>query len=214
MEGGKVIQTGRYEELLKSGTAFEQLVTAHQSSITTINSADGENRKTIIAEDHLQAYWLQPMKQNSEGEISVASISAAQLTEDEEMEIGNAGWKPYKDYNQISKGSFLLALMITFQSIFIFLQGLSNYWLAAVVQMQHRSDAMLVAVFSATSFVSCVFLCVRSVLTAFLGLKASKEFFSGFMDSVFKAPMSFFDSTPLGRILTRVSFLIVSHTSS
>lgn len=214
MEGGKIIQTGRYEELLKSGTVFEQLVTAHQSSITTINSADDEKSKAIITEDHLQLHRLHPLKQNSEGEISVTSISAVQLTEDEEMELGNAGWKPYKDYIQISKGSFLLALMITFQSIFIFLQGLSNYWLAAMVQIQHRSDAMLVGVFSVISFVSCVFLCVRSVLTALLGLRASKEFFSGFMDSVFKAPMPFFDSTPLGRILTRVSSLIFSHTSS
>ncbi|KAH0450481.1 hypothetical protein IEQ34_021173 [Dendrobium chrysotoxum] len=205
MEGGTIIQTGRYEELLKSGTAFEQLVTAHQSSITTINSTDNENRKTTIAADHLQLNRLQPTKHNSEGEITVTSISAVQLTEAEEMEIGNAGWKPYKDYIQISKGSFLLALMIIFQSIFIFLQGLSNYWLAAAIQIRHKSDGMLVGVFSAISFVSCIFLCVRSVLTAHLGLKASKEFFSSFMDSVFKAPMTFFDSTPLGRILTRAS---------
>ncbi|KAI9161801.1 hypothetical protein LWI28_020779 [Acer negundo] len=38
-----------------------------------------------------------------------------------------------------------------------------------------------------------------------MGLKASKAFFSGFMNSIFKAPMIFFDSTPVGRILTRAS---------
>ncbi|XP_020574939.1 ABC transporter C family member 8-like [Phalaenopsis equestris] len=205
MEGGKIIQTGRYEDLLKPGTAFERLVTAHQFSITTINSSDDENRKTTSAEVHLQVNRLLPMKQNSEGEISVTSLSAVQLTEEEGMEIGNAGLKPYKDYIQISKGLFLFALIITFQSVFILLQGLSNYWLAAVVQIPHKSDAMLVGVFSAISTVGCVFLSVRSVLTALLGLRASKEFFSGFMDSVFKAPMAFFDSTPLGRILTRAS---------
>ncbi|GJS28597.1 putative ABC-type xenobiotic transporter [Tanacetum coccineum] len=38
-----------------------------------------------------------------------------------------------------------------------------------------------------------------------LGLKASKSFFNNFTNSVFNAPMAFFDSTPVGRILTRAS---------
>ncbi|KAH6758066.1 multidrug resistance-associated protein 6 [Perilla frutescens var. hirtella] len=37
------------------------------------------------------------------------------------------------------------------------------------------------------------------------GLKASQSFFSGFTNSIFNAPMLFFDSTPVGRILTRAS---------
>ncbi|KAJ4877630.1 ABC transporter C family member 8 [Raphanus sativus] len=41
--------------------------------------------------------------------------------------------------------------------------------------------------------------------TAHLGLKASKDFFSGFTNAVFRAPMLFFDSTPVGCILTRAS---------
>ncbi|KAI8017748.1 ABC transporter C family member 8 [Camellia lanceoleosa] len=38
-----------------------------------------------------------------------------------------------------------------------------------------------------------------------LGLKASKAFFSDFTNSILNAPMLFFDSTPVGRILTRAS---------
>ncbi|GFP92052.1 ABC transporter c family member 8 [Phtheirospermum japonicum] len=37
------------------------------------------------------------------------------------------------------------------------------------------------------------------------GLKASEAFFSAFLSSVFNAPMTFFDSTPVGKILTRAS---------
>ncbi|KAK8955659.1 ABC transporter C family member 8 [Platanthera guangdongensis] len=203
MEGGKVIQTGSYEELLKSGTAFELLVSAHQSSLTTINSGD-QAKETRATKAEVSV--LMPMKQNSEGEISVNGISAAQLTEDEETVRGNSRWKPYKDYIQVSKGSSLLALMITLQTIFIALQTLSNYWLAAVVRIQGGGgNVVLVGVYSAMSLASCVFLSARSLITAQLGLRASKEFFSSFMDSVFNAPMLFFDSTPVGRILTRAS---------
>ncbi|GFP82780.1 ABC transporter c family member 8 [Phtheirospermum japonicum] len=44
---------------------------------------------------------------------------------------------------------------------------------------------------------------VRNYKTS--GLKASEAFFSGFISSIFNAPMIFFDSTPVGRILTRAS---------
>ncbi|GFP99454.1 leukotriene a-4 hydrolase homolog [Phtheirospermum japonicum] len=37
------------------------------------------------------------------------------------------------------------------------------------------------------------------------GLKASEAFFSAFISSIFNSPMIFFDSTPVGRILTRAS---------
>lgn len=36
MEGGQITQSGSYEELLKAGTAFEQLVNAHKDAITTL----------------------------------------------------------------------------------------------------------------------------------------------------------------------------------
>ncbi|MBA0812243.1 hypothetical protein Gohar_026227, partial [Gossypium harknessii] len=48
-------------------------------------------------------------------------------------------------------------------------------------------------------------LIILSIYSAHLGLKASKAFFYGFINSIFKAPMLFFDPTPVGRILTRAS---------
>ncbi|KAL3506675.1 hypothetical protein ACH5RR_032057 [Cinchona calisaya] len=46
---------------------------------------------------------------------------------------------------------------------------------------------------------------VKHKMKAGHGLKASKSIFYVFMTSIFRAPMSFYDSTPLGRILSRVS---------
>ncbi|CAB4301978.1 unnamed protein product [Prunus armeniaca] len=44
-----------------------------------------------------------------------------------------------------------------------------------------------------------------SLTTVVLGLEASKSLFSQLLNSLFRAPTSFYDSTPLGRILSRVS---------
>ncbi|KAL9690109.1 hypothetical protein QQ045_010503 [Rhodiola kirilowii] len=45
----------------------------------------------------------------------------------------------------------------------------------------------------------------RSISTVFLGLQSSKSLFTQLLNSLFRAPMSFYDSTPLGRILSRIS---------
>ena len=50
------------------------------------------------------------------------------------------------------------------------------------------------------------------VLVATFGLEAVQKLFVKMLRSVFRAPMSFFDSTPAGRILNHVSFLLTDHT--
>ncbi|KAL3598279.1 hypothetical protein D5086_006197 [Populus alba] len=67
------------------------------------------------------------------------------------------------------------------------------------------SNGFLAGVYTGISKSSTPFVYLRSLFAALLGLKASKAFFSGISISLFKAPMLFFDSTPGGRIYTRVS---------
>ncbi|KAM0827964.1 hypothetical protein ACQ4PT_067850 [Festuca glaucescens] len=173
MEGGQVKQQGKYSELLESGTAFEKLVSAHQSSITALDTAASQQNQVQdqqVPDDSIMPSALLSTRQTSDIEVSTKGPSVVQLTEEEEKGIGNLGWKPYIDYIEINV-----------------------------------SSALLVGAYSGLSIFSCCFAYLRSLFAATLGLKASKAFFTGLMESVFKAPMSFFDSTPVGRILTRAS---------
>ena len=210
MEGGQVKQQGKYAELLESGTAFEKLVSAHQSSITSLDTASQQNQvqEQQVIDDSIMPSALVSTRQSSDIEISAKVPSVVQLTEEEVKGIGNLGWKPYKDYIEVSKGMLLLCGMCTAQVLFTGFQIMSTYWLAVAVQI-NVSSALLVGAYSGLSIFSCFFAYLRSLFAAILGLKASKAFFTGLMDSVFKAPMSFFDSTPVGRILTRVWFIYV-----
>ena len=40
MEGGKITQSGNYDNLLTSGTAFEKLVSAHEEAITELDKSN------------------------------------------------------------------------------------------------------------------------------------------------------------------------------
>ncbi|XP_034696556.1 ABC transporter C family member 8-like isoform X5 [Vitis riparia] len=199
MEVGQITQTGSYEELFAAGTAFEQLVNAHKNATTVMNLSN----KEIQEEPHMLDQ--SPTKESGEGEISMKGQQGVQLTEEEEREIGDVGWKPFLDYLLVSKGSFLLFLCIITKSGFIALQAASTYWLALAIEMPKISNGMLIGVYAGLSTLSTGFIYLRSFFGARLGLKASKAFFAGFTNSIFKAPMLFFDSTPVGRILTRAS---------
>ncbi|CAL5438817.1 unnamed protein product [Camellia sinensis] len=143
-------------------------------------------------------------KENSEGDISVKGLPGIQLTE-EEKEIGNVGWKQFLDYILVSKGSLMLSSVIITQIGFVALQAVSSYWLAFSIQIPKIGSSILIGVYTTISTISTIFVYLRSLSAALLGLKASKAFFSNFTNSIFNAPMLFFDSTPVGRILTRAS---------
>ncbi|XWS18871.1 hypothetical protein CRYUN_Cryun32bG0082100 [Craigia yunnanensis] len=146
-----------------------------------------------------------PTKQNSEGEISVMGLPGVQLTEEEEKETGDFGWRPFLDYIVVSKGYLFLSLGILAQSGFVVFQAAAVYWLAVAIQIPKISSGLLIGVYTGISTFSAIFVHLRSIYAAHLGLKASKAFFYGFTNAIFRAPMLFFDSTPVGRILTRAS---------
>ena len=211
MEGGQITQSGSYEELLRAGTAFEQLVNAHRDSITVLGPSNDENQEESQKLDMVQPEASEGSnlsKENSEGEIAVKGLPGVQLTEEEETEMGDVGWKPFWDYLIVSKGLLLLCLGIVAQSGFVALQAAATYWLARGIQIPKLTSGILIGVYTAISTLSAVFVYLRSFFAAHLGLKASRAFFSGFTNAVFKAPMLFFDSTPVGRILTRVRLFV------
>ncbi|CAL5373911.1 unnamed protein product [Camellia sinensis] len=208
IEGGEVTQSGSYKELLMMGTTFEQLVNAHKSSIPVLDPTINQNKSEIQSQymdrmEETRGSYL--TKENSEGDISVKGLPGIQLTEEEEKEIGNVGWKPFLDYILVSKGSLMLSSVIITQIGFVALQAVSSYWLAFGIQIPKISSGILIGVYTIISTLSTFFVYLRSLSAALLGLKASKAFFSDFTNSIFNAPMLFFDSTPVGRILTRAS---------
>jgi len=198
MEGGRVTQSGNYESLLTAGTAFEQLVSAHKEAITELD----QNNENKTEREESEGVHL--TKDQSEGEISTEGQLGMQLTQEEEKEIGDVGLKSSWDYISFSRGSWMLCWIILSQFAFIAFQTASMVWLALAIEIPKITSATLIGVYSLVSFASAGFIYVRSLLTSYLGLRASKAFFTNFNTAIFNAPMLFFDSTPVGRILTRV----------
>lgn len=200
MQDGCITQSGSYHELLTAGTPFGKLVNAHKDALTTtlgFPNAEAEDRKEFPDRSDFA-------EKKNRVEISEKGPPGAQLTEDEQKEIGDVGLKPIRDYLSSSNTFILLVMSTLSQLVFVVLQATSTYWLALAIQLPGVTGGALIGVFTVISTLSAVFVLFRQLFGAHMGIKASKAFFSSFMDAIFRAPMLFFDSTPVGRILTRV----------
>ncbi|KAJ9547916.1 hypothetical protein OSB04_020459 [Centaurea solstitialis] len=133
-----------------------------------------------------------------------------QLVQEEERERGKISMKIYFSYMAAAYKGLLVPLIIVAQTLFQVLQIASNWWMAwANPQTEgdsaRVSSVVLIGVYMALAFGSSWFIFVRAVLVATFGLAAAQKLFMKMLINVFRAPMSFFDSTPAGRILNRVS---------
>lgn len=127
-----------------------------------------------------------------------------QLIKQEERETGNTGLKPYIQYLNQSNGFFYLSLAVISHILYLVGQLVQNLWLASELDDANTSTLKLLATYVAIGGGMTLTLVLRSYVVAVLGLKTSKAIFSKLMMSLFRAPMAFYDSTPPGRILSRV----------
>ncbi|KAJ3683071.1 hypothetical protein LUZ60_013298 [Juncus effusus] len=199
MSEGEVLRAAPYQELFASCKEFQDLVHAHKETVG-LDRLD----KMVPKINKIQNNTPEIIKIVSTREKLIDSTSD-QLIKKEERERGNTGFKPYTQYLSQNKGYLYLFLAGLAQLIFLSGQISQNSWMAANVQNPDVSTLKLISVYIGISFGAVVFLFFRTTFVVVLGLETSKSLFSQLLSSLFRAPMSFYDSTPLGRILSRVS---------
>ncbi|MBA0824858.1 hypothetical protein Goarm_021496 [Gossypium armourianum] len=197
ISGGEIIEAGTYDQLLASSQKFQDLVNVHNNTIgSEMDVSYSSNGRVMASKDVIKNVHVKEEPIMATGE---------QLIKEEERETGDTGLKPYLQYLRHNKGFLYFTLAILFHVAFIIGQLVQSYWLAAELQSSEVSSKELLTVFTVIGFSLAIFLLLRSFYVVLLGRGASESIFSTLLKSLFRAPMSFYDSTPVGRILSRVS---------
>ncbi|XP_044957073.1 ABC transporter C family member 10-like isoform X2 [Hordeum vulgare subsp. vulgare] len=201
MSHGEVIRSAPYQDLLADCGEFKDLVNAHKD---TIGLSDLNNSKPTQRSKEVSIKETDGIHGNRYTE-SVKPSPADQLIKKEERETGDAGVKPYMLYLRQNKGLLYFSLSMISHTFFGAGQILQNWWMAANVQNPHVSVRKLISVYIIIGLCTMFFLLTRYLLVVVLGIQTSRSIFSQLLNSLFRAPMSFFDATPLGRVLSRLS---------
>ncbi|KAJ7980275.1 ABC transporter C family member 4 [Quillaja saponaria] len=208
MRDGMIVQSGKYEELAESGLDFSALVAAHETSMELVDTSNMSGGKTSLTPTVTLESYHQGESDDEKKPLSRSKSvkGTSKLIEDEERETGHVNMEVYKQYLTEAYGWWGVAVVILMSVLYVLSTMSGDYWLA----YQTSADGvfnpnLLISVYWIIAAVSGAVVMGRSILIAFLGLKTGQSFFNGMLHSILHAPMSFFDTTPSGRILSRAS---------
>ncbi|XP_021899667.1 putative ABC transporter C family member 15 [Carica papaya] len=202
MKDGLIVQSGKYEDLIcDTGGELVRQMNAQRKSLDQVNppQEDNSQRGRPCRISHTEV----TEERCDEPEMNDKFMERCL---EEKTETGRVKWSVYSTFiTSAYKGAFVPIVLLC-QVLFQALQMGSNYWIAWATEEKHRvSERKLIGIFILLSGGSSFFILGRAVLLATIAVETAQCLFLGIIKSVFRAPISFFDSTPSSRILSRSS---------
>lgn len=214
LKEGKVIESGTFNEL--NSNKSSQFKTFLDSFNETRTSDDGKSddddkendavSDKIDDENLLKTQTSLRRKSSTRSSINESLRGNQMNNEMRNRETGKVSTKVYVAWAKAAGGVWVMALFVLGFAINEAVQFSPKWWLTYWSKHGTSTNQMhfldIYALISAAAMVTTL-LCSLTVIT--FSLRASKDMFSRLLKAVMKAPMSFFDTTPLGQIINRFS---------
>lgn len=211
MRDGMIVQSGRYNDLLDSGLDFGVLVAAHETSMELVEqgaAVPGENSNKPMISKSASINNRETNGESNSLDQPKSAKGSSKLVKEEERETGRVSFNIYKLYCTEAFGWAGILAVLFLSVLWQASMMASDYWLAFETSVE-RADVfnpiVFISIYAAITIVSVILIVVRSYSVTIFGLKTAQIFFNQILTSILHAPMSFYDTTPSGRILSRAS---------
>ncbi|KAK9452581.1 ABC multidrug transporter-like protein [Dipodascopsis uninucleata] len=223
MDGLGGLKIGRYDELLESEPKFAELLTYASSNNEEEVSEDIDDATKVelsIKDEKTEELITEAVTAAPEAEADPEEDSVADETElkqssgtlmkAEEKQTDNVSWKVYMAYFRAGGGKYLswsvAPLVVMVAVLAAGAQIMTGLWLSYWTQDKFdRSRDFYIGLFVALGVICAMLFFLLGWTTTMVGCRASVTMNMAAVDRVMHAPMSFFDTNPLGRIINRFS---------
>ncbi|KAL8287275.1 hypothetical protein RQP46_003727 [Phenoliferia psychrophenolica] len=201
MDSGRIVEQGLYEDLIKNGDAFSRLIAEFGSS--TKGKKSEEETLDELAEEVTDEKAVTELKKKPRAD----GVIGAKLMQDEERETGSISWSVYTHYfrsmGTIWWGPILFALYGMAQICTVGNSIFLGFWSAQSITGFSQGDYM--AIYAGFGVASGLFTFAGTFAMYLRGIAASYALFNEALGGVMRSKISWFDTTPTGRITSRLS---------
>eukprot|EP00804_Cyclotella_cryptica_P012077 CCRYP_004510-RC/>CCRYP_004510-RC protein AED:0.14 eAED:0.14 QI:366/0.66/0.5/1/0.66/0.5/4/0/1117 len=209
LDKGTIIHSGTYAELVARGVDFAGAIEVEKKEKEGDGAAQGEEQKDGNAPDK------PPTVSDDKEPEEKAQLKKAgeKLISDEEKEEGSVQGSNYSHYAKAG-GVIAFVSIFVIQAVGRASELMANFWLSfwasASAQAEISGDPLSVqettwylGIYAAFGIGGVICLTFRAVIMAVHRLRASRKLHTELIASILRAPVSFFDVTPIGRVLNR-----------
>lgn len=194
MEDGHIAESGTYEELKnRNDGAFARLMEEFGGQEEEKKEKEDKGIEKAECEVKSDEKQFKPAGDASTGDI---------MTQ-EQRNTGSVAGKVYKDYIKAGYGATMLPLVILTMCIMQMAVLLESYWLVWWQEQYFGvgKQGLYLGVYAGLGVAQASLLCFASYVTSMLSFWACINLHNDAMKSIIFAKMSFFDTTPVGRIM-------------
>lgn len=199
LKDGRIAEMGSYADLMQDGKEFASLIKTHVKDSKAKDNAEEEE-----ADEEEEATGKDKKAKGEDKEKEEKKKD--KMMSVEEREEGSVSWRVYWEYIVALGGIVLVSLIL---AAYISDQGssiMSNWWLSYWSDNESKNSVWFyLGIYAAIGGGNTLFVLIRSILFAYGGLNSAKSLHEKLLHRILRAPMAFFDTTPVGRILNRFS---------
>lgn len=214
LNGDGTIDFGTIDELKARNDAFRNLMTYNAETEKDEEEEKEEDEEETEGDREFIAKQLSRQQTMIDEEAEhhdykVNEDRDGKLIELERAAENQINWRVYKNYIKFGSGIFKhfssVPIVILLTVFAVFCQLFTNTWLSFWTEYKfpNRSNGFYIGLYVMFTFLSFIFLCLEFWAIAYITNEAAIKLNLKAVKAVLRVPMSYMDTTPMGRVLNR-----------